>query len=486
MKEKPFIHLFRAIGNTYMYDVNTDTIVKIPDKVYRYLKTDDNTLFDMKVQDYLDTLKKCGFLKTNRVEFTEHPDTPYLKYYLSTKMNRLILQVTQNCNLRCKYCIYSGGYINRNHNNKKMSWEMAKCGIDYLLEHSKESTYLALGFYGGEPLLEYELIKRCIMYIEKEGEGKKLYFNITTNATLLTDEMIQFFANHSLYLTISLDGPEEIHDRDRRFNCSEKGSYSVVMEKVKLLNDRYPLYYKENVRFNTVLKTDNSFERINNFISCENLVKNNSFSSTMVTDDYCKNKSCANEEDMKRYFEEYEFENFKRLLKRAGIYNGNKVSKLLDLNNYSDDIFNDNMRSYKRTELPAKTHHSGPCIPGITSLFVTVEGDLYPCEKISEASTVARIGDIHKGIDLNLAKRVLNIEKAMDKQCHDCWAYSHCTMCLVQSEVIEEEDFSKNIMIEKCAKIRANIESSFKNYCMYNEIQKFHRDEERVKNWKKY
>lgn len=472
MKEKAFIHLFKTIGNFYMYDVNTDRILKIPNNVYRYLETDDYTLLQKNDQEYIEILKNCGFLKSNRVEITEHPDTPYLKYYLRTKINRLILQVTQNCNLRCKYCIYSGGYTNRAHNNKKMTWEMAKRSIDYLLTHSKESTHLALGFYGGEPLLEYELVKRCITYIEEKGEGKKLYFNITTNATLLTDEMIQFFEKHSLYLTISLDGPEEIHDRDRRFNCSGKGSYKVVMEKVKLLNDKYPSYYKENVRFNTVLKTNNSFECINQFVSCEDLVKDNSFSSTMVTEDYCKNKEVSSEKDMRRYFEEYEYENFKRLLKRAGIYNGDGISKLLDLNNYSDDTFNDNMRNYNRTELPLKAHHSGPCVPGITSLFVTTEGDLYPCEKISEVSTVANIGNIYKGINIEKAKKILNIEKDMEKQCHNCWAYSHCTMCLVQSEAIDEDDFSKEEILKKCTKIRANVEESFKNYCMYNEMQK--------------
>jgi organic radical activating enzyme len=102
----------------------------------------------------------------------------------------MILQVTQQCNLRCQYCAYSGAYYNRTHNSARMSFETAKRAIDFLLARSHESDHVHVGFYGGEPLLEFDLIKRCVDYVKKSVEGRSITFGITTNATLLNDEKI--------------------------------------------------------------------------------------------------------------------------------------------------------------------------------------------------------------------------------------------------------------------------------------------------------
>lgn len=119
MIEKPFIHLFKTTKGQYCYDVNKDEIIQLPDDVYMYLagkgeKTDY-------VKTYIEQLYERGYLKSKRVITTKHPATDYLSYYYKTKLNFLILQVTQNCNLRCEYCVYSGNYRTRSHNNKRMS-----------------------------------------------------------------------------------------------------------------------------------------------------------------------------------------------------------------------------------------------------------------------------------------------------------------------------------------------------------------------------
>ncbi len=142
----------------------------------------------------------------------------------------ITLQVTQNCNLHCSYCAYSGNYENRSHKALNMDIETAKKGIDYLIEHSPDNEIVDIGFYGGEPLLTFNLIKECVAYAEKKAEGKNMMFNLTTNGTLIKPEMIDFFEKHNVSITISIDGPREIHDLNRKFAHSGTGSFDIMMK----------------------------------------------------------------------------------------------------------------------------------------------------------------------------------------------------------------------------------------------------------------
>ncbi|MDL0414458.1 4Fe-4S cluster-binding domain-containing protein, partial [Clostridioides difficile] len=108
-----------------------------------------------------------------------HPETKYIKYHIENNLSSIILQVTQNCNLRCDYCIYSGSYSNRVHTNKRMNIDVAKRSIDYLIKNSSQLNEVSVGFYGGEPLLEFDLIKQIVEYVKVVGEGKEIYFNLT-------------------------------------------------------------------------------------------------------------------------------------------------------------------------------------------------------------------------------------------------------------------------------------------------------------------
>ena len=107
-----------------------------------------------------------GLLHETILNDIEHPETENLEMLSNHYIEYLILQVTQQCNLRCKYCAYSGNYYNREHSSERMSFDIAKKAIDFYLERSDSANELRLGFYGGEPLLEYELIKKCVDYIK--------------------------------------------------------------------------------------------------------------------------------------------------------------------------------------------------------------------------------------------------------------------------------------------------------------------------------
>ena len=171
--EIPFIHLFSTPLGYYFYDVNTNDIVKVNGETYEFLQSGTTEYMEL-VQKELNDLKRRGYLKTNHVEQTLHPLTELLPFYAESKLGQLILQVTQNCNLRCDYCVYSGNYETRGHTNKRMHINMAKKAIDFFRDHTKDQKEVTIGFYGGEPLLEFPLIKECVNYAEQRLKGKGL------------------------------------------------------------------------------------------------------------------------------------------------------------------------------------------------------------------------------------------------------------------------------------------------------------------------
>ena len=160
-------------------------------------------------------------------------------------MGNVILQVTQNCNLRCEYCVYSGSYINRVHTNKRMSFETAVKTIDFLAAHSLNCNEVSIGFYGGEPLLEIELIKKAVSYAKEVFGEKKVNFNMTTNATLLNMDIADFLVQNDFNITISLDGPRNIHNKNRIFANSNKGTFDLIMENIALIREKYPFFDKK-------------------------------------------------------------------------------------------------------------------------------------------------------------------------------------------------------------------------------------------------
>nr|WP_237076397.1 MULTISPECIES: radical SAM protein [unclassified Neglectibacter] len=181
----------------------------------------------------------------------------------SSQLEDLLLQVTQNCNLRCEYCTYSGKYYNRTHSTNHMSFEVASQSVDFFMERAKDKNSVVIGFYGGEPLLEFELIKRVVSYVEENYGEKKVSYGMTTNGTLLTEDVVTFLIEKHFNIIISLDGPKDQHDKYRRF-VSGKGSFDVVMENMQRIRTLHPVFY-QNLRTNTVVTPDKDLEALEVF-----------------------------------------------------------------------------------------------------------------------------------------------------------------------------------------------------------------------------
>jgi len=189
-------------------------------------------------------------------------------YLLKNGFHELLIEVTTGCNLRCKYCVFSGKYKGqRTHGSKMLSIENAKKAIDLYFSYIKKGKMYnsnrkpTVAFYGGEPLLNFEVIKQSILYIRKIYDDE-VFFTLTTNGVFLTDEMMNFFIEQDVWLVFSLDGPAEEHNRNRVMQ-NGKGTFDLVFENITK-------YYNKSKRFvfvNSVYDYKSNLKEIIRFFS---------------------------------------------------------------------------------------------------------------------------------------------------------------------------------------------------------------------------
>lgn len=461
----PFIHTFKTNNQHYFYDVNRNCILKVTKNVWDHLENQqDNTQRDSEKafpeNDTLlkiDRLKDYHFLSENRAENIIHPALEVIEYHLKNKIQKITLQVTQECNLRCNYCPYSSDeYINRKHAHKKMDISLAKKCINFLHEHSIDNKSVNIGFYGGEPLIEFELIRDCINYAKKLFYGKEVTFSITTNGTLLTEDIIEFLANNEVMLTISLDGPKDTHDKNRKF-CNHKGTFDEITTSLQYIKSIFPDYYNR-IHFNCVLDPEINFDDINHFFSKFELVKNNAVSFSFKSTQY----SLKDITYCQDFLIKLKYEYFKFLLSKLNKYGSNNVSK------FAQGDFNQLERTYSylciSEKLPPNIHPGGPCIPGAQRLYISYDGTFMPCEHISEESEVMKIGDLFNGFNIEKVSKILNIGQTTEKQCTQCWAAKFCYQCASFSDNLN--GLSKNKRLKECPSVKKSVENYFKDICV--------------------
>lgn len=458
--------VFNTPMSKYVYDTNRNAIINISDDTYNFLKKNkERGLEDLEeLPNEVKLMMQEGFLSSNKVCKIEHSLTEYLEDILDNKLQTLTLQVTQQCNLRCEYCAYSGTYTNRRHSDKIMDFEMAKKGIDFLVSHSQNSKILNLSFYGGEPILEFDLIKKCIEYIKVKAEGKKITYNITTNATLLNEKHIEYLASNDVSLTISLDGPKEIHDKSRKFAVSGKGTFDIIVSKMKKFKEQFPDYY-QNINFNCVLDPRNDISCINEFWAKDELLKDSFVNASFISTDNL-DEAKRKELLVQTYSCKFEYEMFKMFLSKLGRYNKDKVSKIAEA---SFDTIKNSLFTMRNmaNQLPEVFHHGGVCVPGTRKLFMDIQGNLFPCEKCSETSPVMKIGNIGDGFYIEKVERLLNIGKISKDRCKNCWAIRLCNLCAVA--VDDGQQLSEKKKQKACKEFMDAQLEWFLYYCMLKE-----------------
>lgn len=461
---KPFVHFFETPKGKYFYDVNSNAIVRVSSQLYGYLNGGiEYSSENINITKELDILTQAGLLSADKWSSIEHPATNLLKENLNGSIEMLTLQITQQCNLRCKYCPYSGSYYNRKHSSASMNIEVAKKAIDFYIKHSFDRQELNIGFYGGEPLIQYDMIKEIVDYVNKQGEGKKVYFHITTNATLLDLEKITFLAKHEFKMTISLDGPRELHDKNRK-KMNGKGSFDKVIENIQMIQNYFPEYIKE-IMFNCVVDGRGDYGCLNDFFTNYEIIKDIHTTFSDIAEEGIKdNELLLSSED---YDIAYQYEVFKLLLNKCSLISEKEVSTIVK--SYYD---------YIRMMLKGRSvgnayndtgHPGGPCIPGVHKLFVNIHGNFYPCEKLNENIKEVIIGNVESGFDSKRIEDILNVGKSTQEECRNCWCNRYCYQCIMFSE--KGDSLSAEMRKSHCKSVKKATENMFKDYCLIKEVE---------------
>lgn len=445
---KYVLKCYKSRMGYYVYDRFSNAVFKVSEEEFNnFLNLENGT--DHADPEFLSKYQSEGAFVCNGVEEIEHPQSPYVEYYLSKKLSHLSLQVTQQCNLRCKYCAYSGLYYNRTHNSKYMTWDTAKKAIDFYLERTSEMERLHMSFYGGEPLLNFNLIKTCVEYISAQVEAKRLTFSMTTNATLLTEEVRSFLHEHDFQLSISLDGDREEHDKNRTF-ANGTGSFDTVIKNIKSLVAEYPDYAKK-VTFLPVISPNTDLDRVLKFFSTEPFISECAVTYNTMSETGLKNEIAYS----KNYMLIRRFEYLRLLFHLLGKIDEKSISPMVLP--VKEEFKKMIMALHDHSSIKKCSHHGGPCMPGVKRLFVSYDGTFYPCEKVSETNPDNSIGNISQGFDQQKVKNMLNIGQITKEECINCWNLRFCSICIGRiNDSSRDQNQTKVEKLKACALEKSN------------------------------
>ena len=462
----PFIDLFKVTNNYYLYDVNSNKVALISKQLADILMNNNGSSVEeiskkasLKEKKEITSLIENGMLSDRKPQDIEHPATIFLRSYTDNYVESLTLQVTQSCNLRCRYCGYSDETnLERKHSNSRMSWETARKALNYYFQHSSLSQEAVVAFYGGEPLLEFFLIKKVVTECEKMFKHKKRAYKVTTNCTFLTDEMVKFFDRYNFFVTVSLDGPERIHDKNRRFLSNGTGSFEKVVHNfLKLKNGIND--YERKLNVNAVFDPEEEYQSYLDFFKSE-IFKGTKVEFSPIDYSKLKYNIIPNKK--------FEFEKYNC-----------QIRSYLHLMNPSDNMVTDQDLTLQKTikqvesikrqfsstiSLMEKEHHSGPCVPGFSNCFVNVDGTIFPCEKVCEVSHCMCIGNIDDGYDYDKMNSILNIGKITRDKCLKCTAIRHCNICANTIDDITGFDYSTKI--RKCQEQKIHFRKQIEKYVL--------------------
>lgn len=158
---------------------------------------------------------------------------------------------------------------------------------------------------------------------------------------------------------------------------------------------------------------------------------------------------------------------FKNYLAFRGVYDKEHVSRMSYVT-LSDNIRRLQLRMKPARLLPDAVAPGGPCIAGERRLFVSVDGNLYPCERVSETSQIMNIGNLWDGFDLQKVDKILNVAKTTSEDCKNCWAFRHCMLCCRNSDNCGE--LSAELRRSQCSGVHVQVEDAFRDYLWMREF----------------
>ncbi len=414
------VHQYKILNQNIVLDISSGGVFSVDEIAYDIIsvfeKMDKDEVIEKLLCEYKDKniskeeilecynqveqLKEQGVLFSND-EFESMAST--LKAKTSGVVKALCLHIAHTCNLNCEYCFASQGKYNGE--RSLMSFEVGKRALDFLVKNSGQRKNLEVDFFGGEPLMNFQVVKDLVKYarsIEKE-KGKNFRFTLTTNGVLIDDDVIEFANKEMHNVVLSLDGRKEVHDR-YRVDYNGKGSWEKIVPKFQKL---------VNARGNKDYYMRGTFTHFNpDFLEDILVMLDLGFTELSMEPVVCPegDKNQLTDSDIEIVKTQYE-ELAKLMLERK------RQGKPFTFYHYMIDL------------------KGGPCIykrisgcgSGTEYMAVTPTGDLYPCHQFVGEEKF-KLGNIFDGItNREVTKEFLDCNVYARENCKDCWAKLYCS-----------------------------------------------------------
>lgn len=408
------VHQYKNNGYNIVLDVNSGAVHVVDDVVYDIVplfEDNDKSAIISKMEgkysleEINEAIEEIQYLKDNEMLYT--PD-PYKEYIIDFKKRKtvvkaLCLHIAHDCNLACQYCFAEEGeYHGR---RALMTFEVGKKALDFLIANSGERVNLEVDFFGGEPLMNWDVVKELVAYGRSQEalHNKKFRFTLTTNGVLLNDDILEFANKEMANVVLSIDGRKEVHDRMRPFR-NGKSSYDLIVPKFKKVAEsrNQTNYYVRGTytHFNTDFSEDVLHLAKLGFkqISVEPVV-------APATEDYA-----IKEEDISTLLNEYD----------------KLATKMLEMEELNEG-FNFFHFMIDLEGGPCVAKRLSGCGSGTEYLAVTPWGDFYPCHQFV-GNEEFLLGNVDEGITNTSVRDEFKLCNVYAKEkCNDCFAKFYCS-----------------------------------------------------------
>lgn len=411
------IHKYNLNGYNIVLDTNSGAVHLFDDAPFEILDYLDDTVPDSPPEDMLHALKNRYDEPTIREAYEEikelykngqlYSSDEYEKFanmMINAPIKSMCLNVAHDCNLRCAYCFAAQGDFGGE--RMIMPFNVAKSAIDFLIEKSVGRHNLEVDFFGGEPLMNFDVVKQTVKYargLEKKY-NKNFRFTITTNGILLDDDKIDFINKEMSNCILSFDGRKSVHDR-LRVRVDGTGSYDSILPKFqKLVAGRS----KDKDYYARGTFTKYNLDFTNDILHMLDLGFNEISMEPVMSDprlDYS-----IKEEDLPRVFEEYERLS-KLMIERA------KAGKSFNFFHFMIDL----------DQGPCAIKRLRGCSCGNEYVAVTPTGDIYPCHQFV-GNEEWKMGSVLDGtLNEKMKNDFSKIGVYSKPECKNCWAKFYCS-----------------------------------------------------------
>lgn len=399
-------------GNFFQIDKIASEVISL---LHRYSERETMQMVKSKYGHFRvsSVVKKISSLKKNKLLFSP---VQTKEERLSRKITDITLNIVNSCNLRCRYCWNQAGAYNHTFSDKRlMSGEVAIKAVDLLIKESHGAKDLVIDFYGGEPLLNYNVIKMTIEYCALIRKRRKIRFRflLATNGTLLTKEKAEFLIENGVDIAVSLDGAKKIQDAQRPF-FDGRSSFDAIACNLNSLKREYRRRLVGRATF-TPYST--------------NLIRTFKFLRTFGFDriEICESEKAGYglESNSRFFFTGPEgIRHLKKIYNKLAVFYTQEIinGNLTYDNTYFNRFFKQLSRLYHIQSIV------GACSAGLSLIAVDLDGSVYPCTAFVGIQ-IFKIGSAEKGVDETKLKNFLNTKISSSGLCNKCWAKMICRGC---------------------------------------------------------